>query len=459
MKSITRTLMLWLSLAGAAIFVVVTLALAVVRTATSWNPDKICRAAIPIVAHTLTRGGPAAALTFSGTKRFAALSANSPGLWFAASRGAERYEFSPERRPQLPFELGPSGSTTAVLANHGTGHVICFEQIRTMAAEPLVLTVAGAQPSLAMSVMDFFKSASSPLAMVALAFAAVVAAGVFFAGRFVRLSIARVTRMAVAIDPAAPQGSIPLDQVPAELKTLVASLNGAFDQIAAFMDRQRRFIGNTAHELRTPLAILRTKLEAVPDSELRAALVLDTRRLASLVAAMLDLSRLTSDALPRKPVDLADIARDVLADYGPLALDRGMDLSLVSDADGPVMILGSAEAIRSAIANLVGNALIHAHGARTIVARVSRSGAISISDDGLAGSARQPRSQGTALAPAGSGLGLSIVREIMAAHHGRLDVVAAPGGGTSVHLVFGDGLSSPSGTSLPSSAGAILSHG
>ena len=136
-----------------------------------------------------------------------------------------------------------------------------------------------------------------------------------------------------------------------------------------------------------------------------------------------------------------EITRDVLADYSPLALDQGMDLSLVSDCDEPILVLGSKEAIRSAVANLVGNALVHADGARMIVAQLHREGAISICDDGRAISQDQASESlkpitSAALKHSGTGLGLSIVKEIMAAHQGSLGITTTPGGGTTVHLVF-----------------------
>jgi signal transduction histidine kinase len=219
-------------------------------------------------------------------------------------------------------------------------------------------------------------------------------------------------------------------------------LNGAFDEIATFIERQRRFLGNAAHELRTPLAILRAKLEDVTDSKLKAALVLDTRRLTSLVSAMLDLARLKDSGLQKFPVDLEEITRDVLADYSPLALDQDMDLSLVSDGKGPIVVVGAEAAIRSAIANLVGNALVHAYGAKTIVATLDRTGAVSICDDGTPFSQNQRQAptgppEGETANTSGTGLGLSIVREIMTAHDGMLTITSTPRGGTNARLVFG----------------------
>src|SRR5258708_11251974 len=89
--------------------------------------------------------------------------------------------------------------------------------------------------------------------LVAVAFASIVAAGAFLSARFVTRSIERVTTLALAIEPRAPQGSISLDEVPVELKPLVSALNPAFDEINAYIQRQRRFLSHAAQQLRTPL--------------------------------------------------------------------------------------------------------------------------------------------------------------------------------------------------------------
>src|ERR1700741_5150469 len=78
-----------------------------------------------------------------------------------------------------------------------------------------------------------------PIILMAVGFASTVAAGAFLSARFVNRSIERVTRLALAIEPRAPQGSISLDEVPAELKPLVSALNRAFSEINAYIQRQR----------------------------------------------------------------------------------------------------------------------------------------------------------------------------------------------------------------------------
>jgi signal transduction histidine kinase len=253
-------------------------------------------------------------------------------------------------------------------------------------------------------------------------------------------SIERVTTLALAIEPRAPQGSISLDEVPVELKPLVSALNRAFDEINAYIQRQRRFLGNAAHQLRTPLTLLRAKIDDVTEPALKADLVRDVRRLASLVSAMLDLARLQNHGIEKRPIDLGALTRDVLADFSPSALDAGIELSLEPVPEGSVVVLGVEAAVRSALANLVGNALIHARGAARIVANLSR-GSVSISDDGAGIS---PTSQLNLIEPfltgatakEGHGLGLSIIQEIMTAHAGTLSITSQPGRGTTACLRF-----------------------
>jgi signal transduction histidine kinase len=187
--------------------------------------------------------------------------------------------------------------------------------------------------------------------------------------------------------------------------------------------------------LRTPLTLLRARIEDVGDPELKIALVRDMRRLTSLVSAMLDLARLQNHAIEKRPIDLADVARDVLADFTPSALDAGIELSLERTEQDGTVVQAVEAAVRSALANLVGNALIHAGGARHITATLGP-GSVSISDDGNGFAPAdgrklvEPFQTGNA-AEGGAGLGLSIVQEIMAAHGGEFIITSTPTGTTA----------------------------
>jgi signal transduction histidine kinase len=442
MKSIARTFALSLGLAATVIFIA-TISLAIWQSQVRETEPVVCRVAASILYDSAVVD-PGRALTIRSTRRVEELKANSPNLWYVVSHDKLINEYERERRPALPFPLpynGPIGFS--VLNTLDQNSTFCLAVI-PWGPSNLVMMIGGAQVHFGQIVRSFGARNFVPLALVAFAFALTVAIGAVLSGRFVARGIERVTKRALAIDPAAPQGSISLDEVPIELKPLVEALNRAFDEINAYLKMQRRFLGNAAHQLRTPLTLLRAKIEDVAEPQLKVELVRDVRRLTSLVSAMLDLARLQNRTIERQPVDLAVVTRDVLADFSPSALDAGIELSLEQVEGSATIVQGVEATVRSALANLVGNALIHARGARRITATVGR-GSVSISDDGRGispGSERkliEPFRTGST-ASDGAGLGLSIVQEIMAAHGGELIFTSAPEHGTTACLRFAEAM-------------------
>lgn len=438
MTSIIRTLTVSLSLAAVAIFLIMIATIIWVFQARD-DAHVSCLVASDILgdATVIDPGRPPVIRATSGIEK---LKSNSPNLWYVVSHENLITEFGRERRPALPFALpysGPFGSS--LLNTLDQQQTFCLAVVRRGSFK-LVMMIGDAQIRLGQLVGSFFSRNVFEIALVALALASTVAVGVFLSGRFVARSIKRVTRLALAIDPAAPQGSIALDAVPLELKPLAKALNRAFDEIHAYIRAQRRFLGNAAHQLRTPLTLLRAKIEDVAEPALKAELVRDVRRLTSLVSAMLDLARLQNQAIEKQPVDLAVVMREVLADFSPSALDAGIELSLEPADEVMTMVQGVDAAIRSALANLVGNALIHARGARRIVATL-RYGSVSIGDDGAGLAAEsspeliEPFQTGNSVKQ-GAGLGLAIVQEIMAAHGGSMSISSGHGRGTTVRLLF-----------------------
>jgi signal transduction histidine kinase len=438
MTSITRTLTLSLGVAATAIFLV-TLAIVIWLDLARESEQTYCQVASAIL-NRATVVDPGRDLTIKSSSNIEALRSNSPNLWYVVSYDKLMNEFGREHRPALPFPLpytGPIG--LSVLNTLDQKSSFCLAVTRRGESE-LVIMIGGAQVHLGQIAESFVLRNLLPIFLLAVAFASTVAAGAFLSARFVARSIERVTRLALAIEPRAPQASISLHEVPVELKPLVSALNRAFNEIDAYIQRQRRFLGNAAHQLRTPLTLLRSKIEDVNEPALKGELVRDVRRLTSLVSAMLDLARLQNNAIEKRPIDLGALTRDVLADFTPSALDAGIGLSLEQVPHGLVVVHGVEAAVRSALANLVGNALIHARGASRIVANLSRGG-VSISDDGAGIS---PRSQCKVIEPfqtggaekEGHGLGLSIIQEIMTAHEGTLTITSTPGHGTTACLRF-----------------------
>ena len=436
MTSITRTLTLSFSGAAAAIFLVL-LGIVIWLDLMREREHTFCQAAATIL-NRATIVDPDRGLIIRSAHSLERMKSSSPKLWYLVSYDNLTSEFGRELRPALPFTLpynGPIG--LSVLNAQDQKSTFCLAVVRRGTSE-LVMMIGGAQVRFGQIALSFLFRNFFEVALLAIAFALTVATGAFLSARFVANSIKRVTRLALAIEPMAPQASISLDEVPVELKPLVSALNQAFHEIDAYMQRQRRFLGNAAHQLRTPLTLLRAKIEDVSEPELKVKLVRDVRRLSSLVSAMLDLARLQNQAIEKRPIDLAVVTRDVLADFSPSALDAGIELALEQVEDGPVVVEGVEAAVRSALANLVGNALVHAHGAGRIVAHLDR-GSVSICDDG-AGFSRgaeriEPFLTGDT-AREGAGLGLSIVQEIMAAHGGALIITSTPERGTTASLRF-----------------------
>jgi two-component system sensor histidine kinase TctE len=221
-------------------------------------------------------------------------------------------------------------------------------------------------------------------------------------------------------------------------------------RVAGQMAAQRRFVANAAHQLRTPLALLGTQVayaRRTPDpserDEALAAVETSTHRLARLASQLLTLSR--AEPGSRRPreetVDLAASARLVLEGLADLAVERGIDLGL--DADAPALTRGDGAMLREAIVNLVDNALRYtpSGGSVTVSVRQAASTAELVVEDTGPGIPPEERSMvlerfyrlpGTT--GDGSGIGLSIVREVVDGAGGSLILGAGTAGGLRVEM-------------------------
>jgi two-component system, OmpR family, sensor histidine kinase TctE len=251
----------------------------------------------------------------------------------------------------------------------------------------------------------------------------------------VRRSLAgvrRIAREAEAIDAHTRERSLSEDDAPREVAPLVGAFNEALRRLDEDHERQRRFLGFAAHELRTPIAVLRSKVESSESAETRS-LTGDIQRLATLAEQLLDLQRMENDER-RECFSLAALVRKAVAELAPLMIASGKTVAVEVAANEPV--LGDPAAIERVVMNLVQNAA--QHGGQHIFVRVTGLG-FEVEDDG---SGIPPGDRERIFEPfyrlrpstSGSGLGLSLVKEVIARHGGRVDVLDAPGGGAIVRV-------------------------
>jgi signal transduction histidine kinase len=232
---------------------------------------------------------------------------------------------------------------------------------------------------------------------------------------------------------------LPVEAVPDEVAPLVHAVNDALARLDDGYEKQQRFLIDAAHELRTPIAILTTRLSTLPSGADKARLLEDAARLSTLAGQLLDRHRLDRQH-PFPRLDLVELARRVVAELAPLAFAAGYEMSFDADA-GYLEVRGDPTSIERALTNLVQNAIEHGGRHGTIAVRVLRPGRIEVDDEG-AGIPPTEREQvfepfrRLRGAGRGAGLGLNLVREIMRVHGGDVVVVDSSRGGACLRMSF-----------------------
>jgi len=243
-----------------------------------------------------------------------------------------------------------------------------------------------------------------------------------------------------------------------EVRPLVAAMNGAMARTQDLIASQRRFIADASHQLRTPLAVLKTQAELALRENDPAAM----RSIVSSIAGttdgaihlanrLLTLARIEHGGgiAATTPVSLADVARQVGLELALPAVQKGIDLALEADADDQTTVPGQALLLHEMVSNLVDNSIRYTPAGGSVLLQVGRDGnqvmlAVSDSGPGIAAGDLDKvfmpfyRAQATLEAnPGGTGLGLAIVRDIANLHGASIALGQTDGGhGLSVRLVF-----------------------
>lgn len=386
-------------------------------------------------------------MVLAGSDLFDALVAGAPELWFVAVDASDT---------QLTYGLVPTpiaGMAQSVtmfdaaefsdLADASSGALMALQPI---ASGEVVRIVFGNGPSVGL-IRSLSRLWAEYIGPVIVVFILLATATVLLIPRLISSSLTgmhRAVGRAKMIDIDRRGTRLPTSDVPLEIVALVNAINDALERIDDGYERQQRFLADAAHELRTPIAILHNRIELIAAGEISLAdrgnrLLLDVQRIANLAEQLLDLQRIDSGDKPTGEVDLVSLSRQVIADLAPMAIEAGYETEVTSDLRS-TEVIGDRCAIERALINLVQNAISHGGNHGTIEVHV-KAGSITVSDDGrgIAAAHRQsifepfhrisPKDRG-------AGLGLSLVREIMARHNGSVLVGESRSGGACFTLQF-----------------------
>jgi signal transduction histidine kinase len=272
------------------------------------------------------------------------------------------------------------------------------------------------------------------LALVALFLLSIVV-GWVMSGRVLR-PVKEITDVARDIQASDLSRRIALDGPDDEITRLAATFDGMLERLDRAFSSQRRFLADTSHDLRTPLAVIRSNVEVVADDE--GATVTDWRevggivrrnaeKMSEMIDGLLATARLQTGKAQAVAIDLAEIVRAKSSEYGKPLAEKGI---VLESSMSPALVEGVPVALDRALTNLLDNAIgVSSTGSRIRIGagEVGEWAWMAVADQG----------PGLPEEPEGGriGLGLSIVEQIAQGHEGALVSSAGPdGSGTTMTI-------------------------
>ena len=256
------------------------------------------------------------------------------------------------------------------------------------------------------------------------------------------LPLRQASEIAKSIGPSRTDIRLPLKELPGEVRPLVRAINQALDRLDQGFRSQRDFTADAAHELRTPLSVLRARIDMLEDQDGTAPLKRDIDAISHIVGQLLDITEL--DALEideNERADLHEACAEVIKSVAPLALRQGREIGLLG-VSGPVWVQGNSEMIKRALRHLADNAIKHTPPRTAIEFTIEPNGRVIVSDQGPGVPIderdhvfrrfwRRDRSK-----IGSTGLGLPIVRRIAELHGARINLENRPTGGAEFSIQF-----------------------
>ena len=267
-----------------------------------------------------------------------------------------------------------------------------------------------------------------------------IAANAFILRRTIK-PVVLAAHWARTVEPGSEVPPVPLSRYPTEIEDLMQATQRALERLNKALAAEKRRTAEVAHALRTPVAVLVARMDALPASEATEHLRQDLAQLSRMVSQLLACAR--AEALTaniEQPAELNQIAVEVIAVIAPFAYQRGVELAL-SPAAQAIWVKADAAAVTLALTNLVENAILHA--ARgTVEIRVGPEPWIRVQDEGPGLSSEvlahlfEPYWRSPDAPPGGAGLGMAIVDHIQQTFAGGIDAANRPTGGAEFILKY-----------------------
>jgi len=295
-------------------------------------------------------------------------------------------------------------------------------------------------------------SGSAPAPWITVLVAVVVVGGLVVSARWLWRSTRAVGALMDAADRVA--GGDYTTRVPETGARQLGRLTAAFNEMAARLEtseqRRRELLADVAHELRTPLQVIRGNLEGILDGLYRA----DPERLRPLLEETIVMARLLDDLrtlstaeagvleLHPELVDPGALVEEAVQAFGSMAEQRRVTLESMRAADVPSEIEADPVRLAEVLANLLTNAIRHTPAGGTVTVRVTRMPAGAVSFEVRDTGPGIPRDLlpfvfdrfVTSADTDGTGLGLAIAKRLVEAHGGWIDALANTNGGTTIRF-------------------------